>query len=120
MKTPFIAALVGTALIAGGVLAASNFGNSVSTPVATKNSPTPAGVDANASLKTVTLKVGNMYCASCPVIVRRTLEKVDGVTDVKVSFRSKTATISYDPARCNEAKLAAAATGMGYPSTVVR
>lgn len=47
--------------------------------------------------KTVTLDVKNLTCGLCPITVRKSLEKVSAVSDVKVDFESKTATVTYDP-----------------------
>jgi cation transport ATPase len=37
-----------------------------------------------------------MYCASCPYIVKQSLTAVPGVKDVSVSFRNKTAIVTFD------------------------
>lgn len=47
--------------------------------------------------KTVTLDVQNMTCGLCPITVKKSLEKVSGVSDVQVNFDQKTATVTYDP-----------------------
>jgi mercuric ion binding protein len=69
-----------------------------------------------AAPRTVTLSVDNMYCASCPFIVKETLAAVPGVTDVAVSFEAKTATVSFDDAVAGIDDLTAATAGAGYPS----
>jgi periplasmic mercuric ion binding protein len=66
--------------------------------------------------KTVTLVVKNMYCAACPHIVRASLEAVPGVKNVTVSFKSKTAIVSYDDNKSSVDVLTAATTKAGYPS----
>ncbi len=75
---------------------------------------------ALAAEKTVTLKVDNMTCASCPVIVKGSLAKVQGVSAAKVSFEKKTATVTFDDAKTNAAALVAATTNAGYPSKVTQ
>ena len=47
--------------------------------------------------ETVTLDVQNMTCGLCPITVKKSLEKVSGVSDVRVNFDQKTATVTYDP-----------------------
>ena len=47
-----------------------------------------AGIGFTAE-KTVTLAVENMYCASCPYIVKKSQTRVPGVTKVKVNFGQK-------------------------------
>lgn len=110
----FSVVIGGLALIGGSLLAASNTqtGQTVQTGEAIQ-------VDARQALDTVTLKVGNMSCAACPTIVRRTLENVDGVVKAEVSYREKTAVVTYDPAKASAAQLTAATAKIGFPSTVI-
>ena len=49
-----------------------------------------ASSTALAAEKTITLAVKNMYCADCPLIVRKSLEAVPGVSKVVVSYKSTT------------------------------
>jgi periplasmic mercuric ion binding protein len=72
---------------------------------------------AFAAEKTITLAVGNMYCADCPFIVKKSLEHVPGVANVTVSYRDKTAIVTYDDAKTDVTGLIAATTNAGYPST---
>lgn len=71
-----------------------------------------------AAPQTVTLDVKNMTCELCPVTVKRSLEKVSGVSAVKVDFDKKTATVTYDPDKAKPEALTKATTNAGYPSTV--
>ncbi len=48
--------------------------------------------------KTVTLAVQNMTCPLCPITVKKSLEKVAGVSVVQVDFDKKTAPLTYGPA----------------------
>jgi len=66
--------------------------------------------------QTVTLAVENMSCAACPITVRKALEKVPGVAKVKVDFDTKTATVTFDPAKTKVETLTRATTEAGYPS----
>jgi mercuric ion binding protein len=72
---------------------------------------------ALAAEKTVTLAVNNMYCADCPYIVKKSLERVPGVANVAVSFKDKTATVIYDDNKTDINALTTATTNAGYPST---
>jgi mercuric ion binding protein len=58
-----------------------------------------------------------MYCADCPFIVKKSLEGVPGVAKVAVSFKDKTAIVTYDDARTDVKALSAATTNAGYPSS---
>lgn len=71
-----------------------------------------------ASPETVTLDVLKMTCAVCPITVKKSLEKLPGVSAVKVDFDEKTAIVTFDPAITNSEALTAATTNAGYPSSV--
>jgi mercuric ion binding protein len=71
---------------------------------------------AFAAERTLTLAVQNMYCDSCPLIVRKSLEAVPGVAKAVVSFKDKTAVVTYDDSKTNAHALTAATTNAGYPS----
>ena len=71
---------------------------------------------AFAAEKTVTLAVKNMYCADCPFIVKKSLERVPGVAKVTVSYKDKTAIVTYDDSKADLKGLTAATTNAGYPS----
>jgi len=70
-----------------------------------------------ATQKTVTLDVKNMTCAVCPITVRKSLERVAGVSAVKVNFANKTAIVTYDPDKAKPEALTRATTNAGYPLT---
>ena len=72
-----------------------------------------------AGLMHASFRVDKMTCASCPITVRKAMKHVPGVRDVKVDFKTKTAEVSYDPALADPAKIAAAATEVGYPTTQI-
>jgi mercuric ion binding protein len=75
-----------------------------------------ASSTAFAGEKILTLAVQNMFCDACPLIVRKSLEAVPGVAKAVVSFKDKTAVVTYDDSRTNEKALTAATTKAGYPS----
>jgi len=69
---------------------------------------------------TVTFAVDNMYCASCPFIVKSSMAAVPGVAKVEVSFQAKTAAVIFDDAKTNPDAIAAASMSAGYPAHPVR
>ncbi|GAB3245141.1 mercury resistance system periplasmic binding protein MerP [Chitinimonas naiadis] len=71
-----------------------------------------------ATPKSVTLAVQNMTCSLCPVTVKKSLEKVPGVSAVQVDFDKKTAAVTYDVDQATPEALTKATTNAGYPSTV--
>ena len=71
---------------------------------------------AFAAEKTVTLAVQNMYCAACPHTVKASLQAVPGVAKVVVSFKEKTAVVTYEDEKSDVTTLTTATTNAGYPS----
>ena len=65
--------------------------------------------------RTVTLSV-DMWCPSCPYIIKRTLVQVPGVLDVKVSFDDQVAIVRFDDGRTSVAELTQATANVGFPS----
>ena len=78
-----------------------------------------AGGDARAAERTVTLKLDNLFCASCPYIVKQVLAEVPGVRYVKVSFKKKTAIVTFDDGETSVAALTAATANVGFPSALL-
>jgi mercuric ion binding protein len=72
--------------------------------------------NASAMERTVTLAIENMYCAVCPQIVQASLRAVPGVKRAIVSYKEKTAVVTYDDASADLRALTAATGNAGYPS----
>lgn len=107
MKKSLLIIMLVAALGGGTALAATANTEEVAKPAA-------AGVEQ----ATVTLDVPGMFCPTCPFTVRKSLEKLDGVGEVKTSSETKTAIVIYDPSKVNVDGLIKATTEVGYPSTV--
>lgn len=69
-----------------------------------------------AKLQTVTLEVPTMNCPTCPITVTKSLENLNGVTDVEVTFEQRLTQVSYDDKITNTKALIDATTNAGYPS----
>jgi len=67
--------------------------------------------------QTAVLDIQNMTCGLCPITVKKSLQKVPGVADVKVDFDKRTATVKFDPGKASAAALVKATTDAGFPST---
>lgn len=67
--------------------------------------------------QTAVLDVQNMTCSVCPITVKKSLQKVPGVTDAKIDFDRKTATVRFDSGKADLAALVKATTEAGFPST---
>jgi mercuric ion binding protein len=77
------------------------------------------GVAFAAPPQTATLAVENMTCGACPIVVKKALERVPGVSSTSVDFDKKTATVTFDPDKTNSARLTQATTEAGFPSKLV-
>ncbi|MDG0854450.1 mercury resistance system periplasmic binding protein MerP [Roseateles puraquae] len=73
-----------------------------------------------AATQTVTLSVPGMTCAACPITVKKALSKVEGVSQVDVTFEKREAVVTFDDAKTNVQKLTKATEDAGYPSSVKR
>ncbi len=69
--------------------------------------------------KTLSFAIENMTCALCPITVRKAMEQVSGVEEVKIDFEAKTATVIFDPAQATPEAIAAASENAGYPAQVI-
>lgn len=68
--------------------------------------------------ETVSFTVEKMTCATCPIAVRKAMERVAGVKEVTVDFESKTAVVTYDANMTDAIDIGAASTNVGFPATV--
>jgi periplasmic mercuric ion binding protein len=73
---------------------------------------------AVAAQQTVVLSVPSMNCATCPITVRKALEKVAGVQSVKATLEPPEAKVTFDDAKTSVDRLIEATKGAGYPSSV--
>ena len=69
--------------------------------------------------QTATLAVENMTCGTCPIVVKKALAKVPGVSATAVDFDKKTATVTFDPDKASTARLTQATTEAGFPSKLL-
>lgn len=74
---------------------------------------------AMAAMKTVTLSVPGMNCATCPITVKKALGKVDGVTRTEVNLERRAAVVTFDDTRTSLEALTRATEYAGYPSTLI-
>jgi mercuric ion binding protein len=78
-----------------------------------------AGIAVAAPPQTVTLAVDNMTCGTCPIVVKKALERTPGVSATSVDFDRKTATVTFDPAKVSAVRLTQATTEAGFPSRLI-
>jgi mercuric ion binding protein len=75
-----------------------------------------AATAASAKQQTVSLNVPTMDCATCPITIKAALNKVPGVSKVKVSYEKREAVIEFDDAQASVADLKKATEEVGYPA----
>ena len=64
----------------------------------------------------VALDVPGMDCSLCPVTVSKALKRVPGVIGVRAELSTRSAEVTYDPAKVAPAQLERAVTEAGYPA----
>jgi mercuric ion binding protein len=69
-------------------------------------------------LTTQVFSVEKMTCKMCHITIRKAIEKLNGVTQAKVDYQTKTATVTYDASKTNATQIALASTNAGYPAKI--
>lgn len=77
-------------------------------------------VAASASERTITLAVENMACVVCAFNVKKSLEGVPGVANVRVLLKERIAVVVYDDAEADVSTLTDATARVGFVSTPKR
>jgi periplasmic mercuric ion binding protein len=72
-----------------------------------------------ATLQTATLAVEKMTCGTCPIVVKKALNKVPGVSSTSVDLDKRTATVTFDPDKTNVGRLTQATADAGFPSKLI-
>lgn len=72
-----------------------------------------------AASKTVTLSVPSMFCETCPITVKKALNKVKGISKIDISLEKREAVVVFDDTQTNATALTEATKNAGYPSRVV-
>ena len=75
-------------------------------------------VPVSAATQTVTLSVPGMTCAACPITVKKAVSRVEGVSQVAVSFDKREAVVTFDDTKASAQKLTQASANAGYPATL--
>ena len=73
---------------------------------------------ALADMQTVTLSVPGMTCAACPITVKKALSRVEGVSEISVTYENREAIVSFDDEKASIQDLTKATENAGYPSSV--
>lgn len=78
-----------------------------------------AGAARAAPPQTATLAVDKMTCGTCPVVVKKALARVPGVSSTTVNMDANTATVTFDPDKTTTTRLTQATTEAGFPSKLI-
>ena len=70
------------------------------------------------SAATAIFDIQNMTCAACPITVNKAMSRVEGVKNVEIDFKKKTALVTFDPAIASVELIGEASTSIGYPATI--
>lgn len=79
---------------------------------------TPARLDAN-QVRSVTLEVDGVSCASCSLTIRKALKKVDGVKSIDEGKSKEFLIVKVDPAKVSDDTLVQAVKKAGFGAKVV-
>ncbi len=69
-------------------------------------------------MKTITLSITGMHCASCSNLITKTLLKKQGVKEANVNYATARASVSFDSSLTSESNLIEAIKGRGYGAGV--
>lgn len=72
-----------------------------------------------AAEQSVILSIPTMDCPVCPITIKKSLQKVDGLKSAEVSFANKTATVVFDDKLTKVENFLTATENVGYPATVL-
>jgi mercuric ion binding protein len=73
---------------------------------------------ASESSQSVTFDVEKMTCATCPISVKKAMQRVDGVEEVSVDFDEKTAVVTYDSNLTTPSAIGRTSTDVGFPTSL--
>lgn len=74
-----------------------------------------------AAEQAVVLKVDGMEnCPSCPYILKQSLVRVVGVSDVMISYEEQTVIVNFDDGQTDVAAITAATAYSGFPSRILQ
>ena len=71
-----------------------------------------------AAQKSVTINVPGMTCPTCPVTLKKSLLKEQGVSGVTVRYEKKQLVVSYDDAETTPTAMTRAIAAVGFPSEI--
>lgn len=86
---------------------------------ASMSSPTSSAASAAAASGEIVLHVDGLTCEGCAWQIRDTLEKVDGIRDVRTTVADKRVVVTYDSDRTSTTAVRQALDEVGYESVEI-
>src|SRR3989344_1884678 len=65
-----------------------------------------------------TFSIKGMHCASCVLVIEKSLKNIEGVLEANVNLVTEKATVAYDSDKATDDKLISAVTNAGYKALV--
>lgn len=95
--------------------------SSAATPPSASSVPASTAPISNGetSSREVVLHVEGLTCEGCAWQIRETLQKVDGINDVRTTVADKRVVVTYDPRKASSATAMQALAHVGYKSVEV-
>ncbi len=72
-----------------------------------------------AAEKSSVLYIPDMHCELCPIIIQKSLKKVDGVQEIIIDEENKTAKIIFDNQKTSITYLIKVISDTGYSSSII-
>ncbi len=69
-------------------------------------------------IKSITLDVTGMTCKACPKVIKKAVSRVEGVSEVDVSYKEKEARVKFDPDETNAKEIITAVKKAGYGASL--
>src|SRR3989344_6565525 len=65
-----------------------------------------------------TFSIKGMHCASCVLVLEKSLKGVEGVIQANVNLATEKATVEYDPDKVTDKELSSAVSNVGYQALI--
>ncbi len=72
------------------------------------------------AMKSLDIKVDNLYCISCAMRIKTALDQMPGVGDVRISVSSKKIHVAYDDAKIPQNQILQKIKDLGYKAEVIK
>ncbi len=69
-------------------------------------------------MKTITLKLGNMHCTSCSVLIETVLEELPGVKKAKTNYTDQKVEVEFDENLAKIEKMIEVIKNEGYSASI--